>query len=339
MQVEYLEKNIFDYVEKIIFLEKVLGKNISYKILDPFEVYKFKNDLNQAAKFIAKFAGLNDVFAVSTTKLAGNIGGNIEYDGDVCYIEINNDSYTFDNILAILSHEIMHQYLRRKGLSFYLEIENEVLTDIATIYTGLGKLSLNGVYSNSKKDIPNGTLTIKNRIGYIDFDSFCFVYLLICQLRKLPETIIFNGLNLSVRNNLKQIENSFLYQKVLSYSNSAITDNLFSNISRLNATLKNFDNVLKDINNFVTNAVNENERLKSNFTEINNAISSTTSSFDYNPILNSLNHIKNISDIQKRINSMENDIAAFDETIKKMASITDTSANTIKKKRKFSFFK
>jgi hypothetical protein len=50
---------------------------------------------------------------------------------------------------AILAHEMMHLYLFRLGLKLDDVRENELLTDLATIHTGLSILALNGMtYSN-----------------------------------------------------------------------------------------------------------------------------------------------------------------------------------------------
>jgi hypothetical protein len=51
---------------------------------------------------------------------------------------------------AILAHEMMHLYLRRKNVGFEDRLENELLTDLATIQVGFGILVLNGMsYSNN----------------------------------------------------------------------------------------------------------------------------------------------------------------------------------------------
>jgi hypothetical protein len=50
---------------------------------------------------------------------------------------------------AILAHEMMHLYLFRLGLRLEDTRENELLTDLATIKTGLPVLILNGMYYQS----------------------------------------------------------------------------------------------------------------------------------------------------------------------------------------------
>lgn len=49
------------------------------------------------------------------------------------------------HVAAILAHEMMHLYLFRLGIEIEDTAENELLTDLATIETGLGILTLNGM--------------------------------------------------------------------------------------------------------------------------------------------------------------------------------------------------
>lgn len=97
--------------------------------------------------------------------------GQIELNNNEYFIEINKkyeDDYY--SIGAILAHEIMHIFLSQKGIWLKDEYKNEVLTDIATIYFGLGLLILNG--QKTKKEITEGIhyntyYTIKQSLGYL----------------------------------------------------------------------------------------------------------------------------------------------------------------------------
>lgn len=63
-----------------------------------------------------------------------------------------NERYKNDpcSAVAVLSHEITHLYLMsRRGIFLTDEQENELLTDIATIYLGLGILVVNGMIFRS----------------------------------------------------------------------------------------------------------------------------------------------------------------------------------------------
>lgn len=71
------------------------------------------------------------------------------------YTKIENQEYIYVNnkyinepmsVAAILAHEMMHLYLFRKDLRIEETNENELLTDLATIKTGLSVLIINGMH-------------------------------------------------------------------------------------------------------------------------------------------------------------------------------------------------
>lgn len=57
---------------------------------------------------------------------------------------IKKPGYRFRHILAILAHECTHNYLYHYGISGSDEMKNEILTDIAAAYLGLGHLLIPG---------------------------------------------------------------------------------------------------------------------------------------------------------------------------------------------------
>ena len=140
-----------------------------------------------------KFVGLNHHLAIIRYVNTGeNEGGNIELDhSDNVFIEINK-SYRFDEnkVLAVMAHEICHKVLFVNGL-YYPEdtIENELLTDLATIYVGFGKLSLNGCYDKKEEKTEkyqNGqfveeTKTHIHTIGYLSLRQFAVAYNYVCS--------------------------------------------------------------------------------------------------------------------------------------------------------------
>lgn len=93
-------------------------------------------------KELAKFAG--DAAGVYT-KIPNNKGEEIE-------VILINAKYKKNplSVGAILAHEIMHLYLFRLGLKLEDVHENELLTDLATINTGLSILILNGMTYSSQ---------------------------------------------------------------------------------------------------------------------------------------------------------------------------------------------
>ena len=147
------EKFITDCIQKVIFLKEKLGQKVSYKALEPFYFdYKDIISIQKCAKFIASFVGLEGfIFIVVVVNQKKGIGGHIElnYGSKDVFIEISEEIMeSREAVLAVLAHEITHQYLYYNkvtiGSSSFLVYENEILIDIATVFLGMGKIMLNG---------------------------------------------------------------------------------------------------------------------------------------------------------------------------------------------------
>lgn len=110
--------------------------------------------------------------------------GKFESIGDLYCIYINGDlkNQSYAQKLAILAHEISHFYLIYQHKIYLKDTnENEFLTEINAIYTGLGLLLLDGyqVYEKQK-----GSTIYKSRVGYIDTPTVKFAIIRTAYLRK-----------------------------------------------------------------------------------------------------------------------------------------------------------
>ena len=117
------------------------------------------------------------------------------------YIEIHSESfneisvchntvYDENQYLAILAHEISHEY------QFSLSMQNlfppddqELFTDFLTFYLGFGELTKNGKYAKrvDKRILPDGrieTITKTASIGYLDESDFSYGDYCVSRLRK-----------------------------------------------------------------------------------------------------------------------------------------------------------
>lgn len=196
-----------DFVAKVKLIEERVGQRASYLILDPFDVdARDAVNVQAAARRIAEFVGLGQYrFIVGVCGQTSGVAGHIELNrhaNDV-FIEV---SATLERapaaILATLAHEITHKFLHVHGVScgsnLADEYHNEILTDIASIWLGLGKLALNGCDNESVtvERTPDGTRTTthQHRVGYLNRSDFAFVYLLICTMRGLSSSDYERGL-------------------------------------------------------------------------------------------------------------------------------------------------
>ena len=142
-------------------------------------------EVQQVAKQMAGSVGLGDlVFIITYAKQGSGVGGHVElrHGQPEVFIEIDNSFDCQESVLAVLAHEIAHKFLHRKGVALSLESENEELTDLATIFMGFGRLSLNGCEAGREMSrLENGRYvdaTVKSRVGYLGLKAFSEAYLL-----------------------------------------------------------------------------------------------------------------------------------------------------------------
>lgn len=197
-----------DYVQKIALLEKICGPVTTRQMLKPFSL-----DINDfcetqfAAKKIAGYIGLKGyTFIVTAVECKNGTSGHIDLkrgENEV-FIEISNKLVKFGNAAAaILAHEITHTYLYTKGYNYKTEAnqkrDNEVLTDVAAVYLGLGKLMLNGCRHQTvhkERWLFFTTSVVEEiRVGPLDMSQLAFVYLLVCAIRKITESEYIQGLS------------------------------------------------------------------------------------------------------------------------------------------------
>lgn len=262
---------ITDYLQKLSLLEKNLGAKTNYQILEPFTLNSQDIiGIQSAGKKIANFIGLTDLtFIIATTKQKKNVGGHIELNNEKnVFIELSPDTLKFpESILASLSHEITHKYLHIHNLKFDNTYENEVLTDIAAVFLGIGKLILNGCECKRTYEeyASGGTKVITETIktGYLSREQIAFVYLLTCSMRKISSDTYESNLNKDAINVLRCCRNQYNFyfnsrfhnpetnNKSIECLSSAVRKNQFI-LSDIDINLLYLQNVLsKTMNSFL----------------------------------------------------------------------------------------
>lgn len=152
--------------------------------------------IQKAAKDIAEFIGLAGfTFIVAVAKQKQKVGGHIDLstEGSSVFVEIDEDMMKFpDAVAAALCHEVCHKWLQVNRIALPIEMENEILTDITSVFLGFGKIMLNGCKTTHVRyeTVAEGTRTITETktSGYLDRDQFAFVYRLVCAMRNVPES-------------------------------------------------------------------------------------------------------------------------------------------------------
>ena len=106
---------------------------------------------------------------------------------------IKKQRYQLEHILAILAHESTHNYLYHHGVSESEETENEILTDVAAAYLGLGVLLLDGYQpiswtsSHWTTFTASGYTTHTISIGYLKPKNIRYAIARAAELRHLKK--------------------------------------------------------------------------------------------------------------------------------------------------------
>lgn len=225
-------------LDKIYYLGKRLEKNRLYTLLDPWDFNcSDPIEVQKAGEKISNFIGLKNLnfiitYAPQKENVAGHIVLNNNNDQGV-FIEID-DKYKYNNkiVLAILAHEICHKLIHYYGLEQF-GYENEILTDVATVYTGLGKLSLNGCEDEYIPVCIHGDFktSISQKVGYLNINQFAFVYKVLCRMRRIPEKYMLDYLSLYALKALDRVQfdesdELFYNESVIDLVSKTINDKL-----------------------------------------------------------------------------------------------------------------
>jgi hypothetical protein len=207
IKVETMSEQFVEaFVDKLVLLEQKTGARVGYRVMSPL-AGPFDDCLaiQVVAKQIAESIGLGDfTFIIATAKQKEKVGGHIDLSagGREIFVEVDSEMMKFpDAVAATLCHELCHKWLQVNGIRSPIEIEidNEILTDIASVFLGFGKIMLNGCRTTNVRHetTPNGTRTIRETMtaGYLDRDQLAFVYGLVCAMRKIPSSDFMQGLN------------------------------------------------------------------------------------------------------------------------------------------------
>lgn len=102
--------------------------------------------VQRLAGTIAGHLGLPNAQIIVTFDASLKVPGQVELSDEDGYLVSLQARYRHErqqDIAAILAHELTHIFLFRAGLAFRSTLENEILTDVAAVYLGVGWLVLN----------------------------------------------------------------------------------------------------------------------------------------------------------------------------------------------------
>ena len=226
-----------------------------YKVSENFQSSDLIS-LHKEASNIFNYLGLYDytvlVSFVKMDQSAGDIELNNNSDKTV-YININ-ETYKYNNaaVLCILAHEICHKLLYVNNLYIpNMRLENEVRTDLATIITGLGKLTLNGCINTrvSKKHIS------KDMIGYLSDKQFAEAYYYVYSSRGISTTQMLDGVNYKISEYIENLIKEHSYSDGNQYTTSYLIKQIQDKEASLLYYLKYLSYICEHINHFVRQSI------------------------------------------------------------------------------------
>ena len=195
-----------DIVNKLSVLEYVVGFQ-DYSLFTPSRNFQSSDivSIQKEATRMLNHLHLEDYLAViSYTTEEPNTGGHIELndadDSNNIFINISIDYKGHDAVvLCVMAHEICHKLLHIRKFKGNTTDENEVFTDLAAVYSGFGRLILNGCHDEweTSEIVPNGTRTVKHTIevGYLDIRDYAFAYVMMGMMYGVPTEVFTKGLS------------------------------------------------------------------------------------------------------------------------------------------------
>jgi hypothetical protein len=158
-----MNKEWVDY--RLAFLSEKIGfcrtRKADYNF-EPSEVFYSQlesgeeSDLESAVSLIGKHIGIDRIPNVMFEwgiKMELEVAGQINVDTGEIKVPFYYAGKKYP-LGTILSHEVTHSFLKSKGVWLSDELQNEMLTDAAAVFLGLGKLYLNGVLSDANDCSP-----------------------------------------------------------------------------------------------------------------------------------------------------------------------------------------
>jgi len=200
---EWIDRNL-----DFLFLKlKDINQNSNNVFFEPSAVIYSKlgsgneQDLQDITNEISKYLDLINIPYAKYEwgiKLEPDTAGQIRYSNSIQSIQIPffyvGKKY---GIGCILAHEITHAYLFSKGIILNDLNENEMLTDLASIFLGLGKFILNGQIVNTEELINESYI-----VGYLSPKLVLYSYKRLVRILSIKEKNYLRNLKPEIRNML-----------------------------------------------------------------------------------------------------------------------------------------
>ena len=187
-----MDKEWVDKYLKVLTLQMERVRRIKWALFEPTPSFYEKlesgddNDLEEAATAIGRHMELSVIPSITYEwglKMKPEAAGQIRYMGSL-RSQIQIPLFYVGKPLAlgaILAHELTHEFLFSKGIMCTSEDELEQLTDLTSIAVGLGKLVLNGTFTEMVPSMGEG-----HTLGYLSPDLKAYAAKQVNQQHAIP---------------------------------------------------------------------------------------------------------------------------------------------------------
>jgi hypothetical protein len=319
-----LPKEFRDIVKTNKFSKEILQKISDHMgyflgILTSVKVNYYTED-NSRAKWTASSSG-----EVNTNYTSPSASGYYTSRGNEIFL-IKRDKYDIKNILAVLAHEYTHHYLNQHGVRKENEEANEILTEIATAYLGLGQLLVDGynpiVWTSNHYNYGavSGYTTNTITLGYVTPATIKKAIILSVKRRQLdPDEAIksFSDFGDRVSAFIKllpykiRIQSEKRKRKKFSKDNDFIKKHVEDVAVRYKKFISNFENASKTISPSLISPADGKK-----FVEIANELSLANFQNELGNIQNGITDI-NMGDKKKKVNKLSSQISEWEGLLDK----------------------
>jgi hypothetical protein len=158
-----------------------------------------RREVDLVAQTLGEHVGLRQLqYTVIEEVLGPHRGGRVElwFGQEHVTIAASNAAWRFaPSLMATIAHELCHKLLFDRG-AHGDDLMYEILTDVAAVYVGFGKLLLNGYeYRTQTGTLPLGRPGDHVRFGYITTHEAAFVHAMVCRIRGAQEQDLKFGLS------------------------------------------------------------------------------------------------------------------------------------------------
>jgi len=265
---------------------------------------------------------------------------------------IKKHKYELKHILAILAHEYTHNYLYHHRISESEESENEILTDLATAYLGLGHLLIPGykpitwTSDHWNYVFASGYTTHTLSIGYVTPSTIRRAIIMSAGLRNWnPKEVIANFSSVwdkiiayfqlwPYRNRLRKIEKEKRQATIIMKKRDEQINSLKINVDEIHKIYNQVRELIKSVSITTdpSSITAEDGRM---LVEITNKISIGEPIFEIKRILEKIGSLKTssvnteeISQLAKQVDGLKKIISKWRELLCKYSSNGVTSPNS-----------